>query len=119
MTAPDFEALVWDRIRHLGGVTVWAYDGNQEWPGHVEVCELQIDVRASSKKRARDRAYAARDLVLALSGEDWKEAALVVNDSSVTSGPFWLPDADGAPRYVLRMSVRGHVQAVAVPKRKG
>jgi hypothetical protein len=97
---PDMEAAAYALLRDLGGISVWAYTANARWPFLSEQVALQVDVRASTKKRARDRAYTARDRLLSLPG-----TAGVVAAVDVEGGPMWAPDEDGAPRYVLRVAV--------------
>lgn len=97
---PDVEAMVWSLLRDLGGVSVWAYSANARWPFLSEQVGVQVDIRASSKKRARDRAYAARDRLLSLPGTPGVVAAI-----DVEGGPLWAPDDDGAPRYLTRVVV--------------
>lgn len=101
---PDLESHVHDLLDALGGIRVWAYDSRPAMNGILEVTNLQVDVRAASKKSARDRAYAARALLLGLPGEAWD--AGLVSEVTVVSGPLWQPDQDGAPRYVIRVAVQ-------------
>ena len=101
---PDIEAWVYSNLKSLGGITVFAYDSA---PGQHYINEdtgLQVDCRASSKARARDRAYDARSRLLALVGAPWD--AGIVQGVTVDTGPSWLPDEDGAPRYTLRVMVK-------------
>ena len=98
---PDVEALAYQTLKSLGGITVWAIDAQSPWPHVEDIVGLQVDVRASTKKRARDRAYQARQLLLRLPFD----SANTVGRCEVDGGPFWLPDEDGAPRYVLRTSI--------------
>lgn len=97
---PDVEALAYTLLKDLGGITVHAVAANASWPYLSEDVSLQVDVRASSKKRARDRAYQARALLLELPSTPSEVAGVAVE-----SGPFWLPEPEGAPRYVLRVVV--------------
>jgi len=103
---PDVEALLTARLTPLGGIKLWAYDSGPMMHALGEVTSIQVDVRASSKQRARDRAYAARDDMLLLPGEQLAEA--VINRVEIVSGPAWIPDQDGAPRYVIRVSLHYH-----------
>ncbi len=104
LTIPDVEAWAYELLSPLGGIHVFQYDAQASWPFVTETVALQVDVRASSKKRARDRAYEARNLLLdaPLDADSPVRACQIV-------GTAWLPDEDGAPRYVLRvsLSVRG------------
>lgn len=99
---PDVEALVWERVKDLGGMHVFAYDAQAGWPYVTDAVALQLDVRASSKKAARDRAYRARNTVLGLPFDPTCPQVVACN---IVSGPTWLPEQDGAPRYVFRVSV--------------
>jgi len=106
MSTPDVEALLLARLAPLGGIKLFAYESVPMMHALGERTSIQVDVRASSKQRARDRAYVARDSMLAMPGEDFTEA--VVNWVEIESGPAWLPDPDGAPRYVLRATLHYH-----------
>lgn len=97
---PDVELLVYTLLKDLGGITVHAVAANADWPYIAETVIVQVDVRASSKKRARDRAYAARASLL-----DLPSTPSVVTGVAVESGPSWLPEPEGAPKYVLRVAV--------------
>jgi hypothetical protein len=98
---PDAETLVYQTLKHLGGITAWAFDAQCEWPFVEDRVGIQVDVRASSKKRARDRAYEARQLLLRLPLDVTNSVTRV----EVVGGPFFLADEDGAPRYVIRTVV--------------
>jgi hypothetical protein len=97
-TTPDVEALAYALLSPLGGIHVFAYDAQSPWPFIEEMVALQIDVRASSKKRARDRAYEARRLLLRLP----LDVTNRVTHVEVVGGPSFIPDEDGAPRYTIR-----------------
>lgn len=101
---PDVELMAYSLLKDLGGIMVAAVGTTSTWPYLSEVVTVQVDVRASSKKRARDRAYEARALLLEL-----PVTQPLVGAVAVESGPFWLPEPEGAPRYVLRaaITVRG------------
>lgn len=99
---PDVEEWAYTLLSPLGGIHVFAYGATARWPFVTEDVDLQVDVRASSKKRARDRAYEVRNLLLTapLDGSTpWLSRCQIVG------GPFWAPDEDGAPRYVLRVTL--------------
>ena len=109
MIPVDAESWAYQLLRGLGGISVWAVDSGTAWPYRVEETLLQVDVRASTKARARERAYEAR-------GRLFDPAAHVtpggvVAGVEVVSGPGWVPDDNGAPRYVLRVLVRTHAAA--------
>lgn len=108
----DTEAWAFNLLKDLGGISVWAYDAGTVWPYRVETASLQIDVRASSKQRARDRAYEARGRLFDPANH-W-HLGDVIAGVEVVAGPFWLPDDNGAPRYVLRVSVRSHPSGAGI-----
>ena len=95
---PDVEAFAYGLLKDLGGITVWAVDAQTAWPHLSEDVTVQVDVRASTKKRARDRAYVAKQRLLQ---SPFDSAPSGVVRCEIQSGPFWLPDDDGAPRYVI------------------
>ena len=98
---PDVEALAYTLLKDLGGINVFAYDASTPWPNVTDIVSVQVDVRASNKKRARDRAYEARQRLLRLPFDGTNSVSRV----EVTSGPAWLPDEDGAPRYVISTNI--------------
>ena len=102
----DVEQWAYTLLRDLGGVTVWAFDSGTGWPYRVERTAMQIDVRASSKRRARDRAYEVRGRLFDPANHLPDDG--VIAGVEVISGPLWLPDDDGRPRYVLRVTVASH-----------
>ncbi len=97
---PDVEAMVYGLLKDLKGISVHALDAGADWPYVSETVSLQVDVHASSKKRCHDRAYLARQRLLRLPFED-----TTVSRVNVLSGPAWLPESDGAPRYYIRVDV--------------
>jgi predicted TIM-barrel fold metal-dependent hydrolase len=109
---PDVEAWVWENLRRLHGITSFVFAANAAHPWQAEagpwvyVHSLQVDCRASRKRAARDLAEAARQLVVGLLVTPWAEG--VISNAVVTEGPFWLPDDDGAPRYVTRWELTCH-----------
>jgi|SaaInlStandDraft_1057018.scaffolds.fasta_scaffold453648_2 hypothetical protein len=98
---PDVESIVFKTLKDLGGISVFAYDAGAEWPFVAETVSVQVDVHASNKKRARDRAYEARQRLLRLPMDPTTQ----VGQTRVLSGPQWLPEPDGAPRYTIRVGV--------------
>lgn len=98
---PDIESFTWNTLKSLGGIHVFTYDAQSPWPYVTDIVALQIDVRASTKKAARDRAYEVRRIML----ETQLDATTPVARCEVVSGPMWVPEQDGAPRYILRVSV--------------
>lgn len=98
---PDVESIVYQVLKDLGGISVFAYDAQAGWPFVSESVSVQVDVHASSKKRTHDRAYQARQALLRLPMDDTQPVSRV----EILSGPQWLPEPDGAPRYVLRVEV--------------
>ena len=113
---PDVEWLVWQTVRPLGAVVSFAYsstEGNP--PGWLFTVSMQVDCRASSRQAASVLADAVRRAVCALPWSGWTGG--VVNSVTVTEGPFWLPDPDGVPRYVVRFAVTAHPSRLAEGKR--
>lgn len=100
---PDVEKMVYDLLADLGGIKVWAVDSAPYMHAIVEQTTVQVDARASSKARARDRAYDARVRLLSLPGGVWQDG--IVYRVDIVQGPAWIPDDDGAPRYVLRATL--------------
>lgn len=100
-TVPDVEANLWAAIGGDGsGLRLWTVDVQETTHGWVTRHTIQVDARASGKKAAHDRAWDARAAILALPGALWDDG--VVLDAAVVTGPSWLPDENGAPRYVAR-----------------
>jgi len=97
---PDAEQIVWETINDLGGVQSFAYDASTAWPHVTDRVALQVDVYASNKKAAHDKAYEVRRRLLELPFGD-TPVSLV----EVVSGPFWQQAEDGAPRYIIRIAV--------------
>lgn len=101
---PDVEQRVHDVIRELGGTQVWMLALNEADPRLLAVASVQVDVRASDKRRAFTRADAARRAIAAMpSDRSWAEGQVCRVDT--IDGPFWLPDDTGAPRYVARYRI--------------
>lgn len=104
---PDVEALVWRTIRSIGGVEQWVFTSNEmDLRGWLTVVSIQVDVRAGRKGQAFRNADQVRRAVCALPWVEWADG--VVCRVDVTEGPLWLPDDDGAPRYVVRFAVTVH-----------
>jgi hypothetical protein len=99
---PDVEALAYNTLKDLGGITVFAYDAQTPWPHVADTVAVQVDVRASTKKRAHDRAYTARQRLLRL---PFDSTGTPVAQVEVIGGPAYLPEEDGAPRYVIRTAI--------------
>lgn len=98
---PDVESIVYAALKDLGGISVFAYDAQAPWPFVSESVSIQVDVHASSKKRTHDRVYQARQTLLRLPFDPTSQVGRV----EILSGPQWLPEPDGAPRYILRVEV--------------
>ncbi len=104
---PDLEAWVWSNVKHLSGVTSFAYTALTDWPGWQHRYGVQVDCRARRKKAARDLAEQVRQIILGLPEVAWSEGFITY--CAVTEGPFWLPDdPDGTPRYTARYELRVH-----------
>jgi hypothetical protein len=113
---PDVEQLVWATVRDLGGVVTWAYtsgDLMRTPAGWLTAVSVQVDVRARSKHVAFTRADAARQLVCGLAGTSFEGGVIATVEN--VEGPFWLPDPDGAPRYVARYTLTAHPLPTSVP----
>jgi hypothetical protein len=104
--AIDVEAHLWALLKSLGGITVFTYDVQTSAYHWRQVHSVQVDTRAGSKKAAFDGAWAAGKLVLSLPPARWQDG--VVSDAAVVSGPSWLPDENGAPRYTARYGLTVH-----------
>lgn len=104
---PDAEAWVWANIKHLPGVSSFAYTAvQQDRAGWVMAHFLQVDARAKAKAAARTLAEQVRQLLVALPDVPWAEGTVCYLQP--IEGPFWFPDDDGAPRYLARYEIRVH-----------
>jgi hypothetical protein len=103
---PDLEAHVWAQVKDLGGVTSFAYSAVQSWPGWILAHFVQIDARAKRKGQARDLAERVRQIIAGLADVPWAEGCVCYVQG--VEGPAWLPDDDGAPRYMQRYEIRVH-----------
>lgn len=109
---PDVEAWVWENLRTRRGITSFAFTAIPQHPWQTEagpwvyVTSMQVDCRAQRKSAARDLAETARQIIVGLLTTPWPEG--VITNAIVTEGPFWLPDDDGAPRYVTRWELTCH-----------
>lgn len=103
---PDVEAWLWLNIRHLPGLTSFAYAAEQLDPAWIWAVSVQVDARAKTKHAAHQLAEDARLIVAALPFTPWEDGT--VSAAKPVEGPFWLPDDDGAPRYCARYELRVH-----------
>jgi len=104
---PDLEAFVWRQLEHLAGVTCFSVAAVPMPLVPWQVAHtIQIDARAKPKASAWDRAEEARRIVWALPEVPWPQG--VISYVQVEEGPFWAPDDDGSPRYVMRAQIRVH-----------
>lgn len=104
----DAEAWAWGLLQSLGGIHLFTVDAvGDRMDGYLVTEVLQVDVRASSKARARARADEALRTLIAAK-YDAPPAGGVLVDVQRESGPSWLPDPDGAPRYAMRVRVVHH-----------
>lgn len=104
---PDVELLAWQTVSPLGGTQSWSYTATEgDPPGWLCTVHVQVDCRAKTRGAASANADAARQALCALPWQDWPGG--VVARVEVTEGPFWLPDPDGAPRYVARYAITAH-----------
>jgi hypothetical protein len=101
---PDAEWLVREAIRGIGGTVTWAFAVTDGQPrGWVQTSDIQVDVRAASKRAAYQRADQVRRAVASMPG-----TSPGVADALVTDGPLWVPDGPGQPRYVVRFALTVH-----------
>jgi hypothetical protein len=104
---PDVEALVHAVVQPYGGVVSWATTAeDRDLPGWLAAVTVQVDVKAGRKAECFRKADLIRRAVCALPWADWPDGVVARVDT--TEGPFWLPDSDGAPRYVARYVVVVH-----------
>lgn len=105
---PDVEKIVYDQVKPLGGVITWTYTSGEGQPrGWLFTLNIQVDVRAHNRASALQRADACRRAICALPwSNQWERGVIATVD--VTDGPFWLPDDNGAPRYVARYAITCH-----------
>jgi hypothetical protein len=105
---PDAEKWIVQCLAPLGaGVTCFCFAANQlSLTGWLWSYSIQVDARAGRKSAARNLAESARQVMSALTSFDWPDG--VISYSRADSGPFWLPDMDGGPRYVARYEIRAH-----------
>lgn len=104
---PAVELAVRGAVRNRGGTVTWCYAATEGQPrGWLSVVDVQVDVRANSKRSAWRRADACRRAVCLLPWQS--EPRGVIASVDVTGGPFWLPDTDGRPRYVARYAIGAH-----------
>jgi len=109
ITQPDLEAWVWQNLQTLRGVTCWEFTAIPTNPWQTEngpwvyTHSIQVDCRARRKVAAKQLAEQARQTIVGLLGVPWSDG--VITDATATEGPFWLPDDDGAPRYVTRWEI--------------
>jgi hypothetical protein len=105
---PDVEWLVREVVRPLGGTVTWVYatsDGGRLGPrGWASTLNVQVDVRANSKRAAYRRADEVRRAVCLLPFRSPASAGVVAS-ADVTDGPAWMPDGVGHPRYVVRFAL--------------
>lgn len=107
MARVDAEAWLHRALQDNGlEATVWAYDGQEGWPHRVHRTSLQVDVRADSKQEAWEAADAAMRLLF--DNPPAAPAGGVISGIDLVTGPLWLPDDDGRPRYVVRVTVAAH-----------
>jgi hypothetical protein len=97
-------------VRPLGGTVTWAYaaaDGGAGPRGWRSVTDIQVDVRAASKRAAYTRADEVRRAVCSM---PWTvpRSRGVVSNAVTTDGPHWVPDGVGHPRYVVRFALTVH-----------
>lgn len=113
---PDVEWLVWQTVRPLGSCVSFAFSAVEgDPPGWLFTSSIQVDCRASSRHAASVLADTVRRTVCALPWAGWPGGA--VSSVTVTEGPLWMPDPDGAPRYVVRFAITAHPSRQSEGKR--
>ena len=106
---PALEAFVYRTLRvQVPGVSSWCYAAFQRPSptGWLTEFSIQVDTRGTNKTAADARADNARRLICSLPWASWPGG--VISSVDVIEAPFWLPDPDGAPRFVARYAVRVH-----------
>jgi hypothetical protein len=104
---PDLEAWVWENIRDLKGVTSFGYAAAQlDHTGWIMQHFIQVDARHVDKQASRDLAEQVRQVITGLADLPWPQG--VICYIQPVEGPAWLPDDDGAPRYMARYEIRVH-----------
>lgn len=109
---PDVEAWVWQHLKHLPGVTSFAFTAIPDHPWQSErgpwtvTTSIQVSCRAKRKAAARNLANQALRAVTGLLSIPWPDG--VITRAVVTEGPFWLPSDDGDPHYVTRWEIGSH-----------
>lgn len=111
---PDVEAWVWSAIQSINAVPDgprvhsenYSLVHDEAIPGWARLEGIQIDARGKNKVLARQACWEAMRRVLALAGTSQTDG--VCSDVQVTSGPLWLPEPDGQPRYVVRVAISAH-----------
>lgn len=110
----DMEYLCWTHLRHLGGVVCHTYGATEGSPGSVlATTHVQVDTRSATRARAAGMADTARRILKALPWESLAE--VVVAAVECVDGPRWLPDDNGAPRYVARYAIVHHPRQGQLP----
>jgi hypothetical protein len=99
----DAEAVCVSALTGLGA-TVQQIGAVTNSHNIVEEAQVQVDVRAGSKKVARDAAYDARARLIDL------PLTTSVGLVSIVQGPLWFPEPDGDPRYVVTVTITSRIQ---------
>jgi hypothetical protein len=103
----DVEWIVYLAVKDLGGTVDWALWAEEGDPrAWITTSGIQVDVRAATKALAADRADEVRRVVAALPWAPGINGVIAAVD--VIGGPWWEPDPDGRPRYVVRFAVTTH-----------
>jgi hypothetical protein len=108
---PDLEAHLWRQLEGLEGVNSWAYSVLPSWPPWVVAYSVQVDCRRGGKQTSWELAERCRRILWDLPSRPWNDGVVVY--SQVIEGPAWLPDDDGAPRYMLRAEIRARPNRTA------
>jgi hypothetical protein len=95
------------QIRDLGSVICWEYNADEGDPSAVlTTTYIQVDCRAANRARAYQVADQVRRTLKAFPWHDWNEA--IFSEVESLDGPRWMPDENGAPRFVARYAIHHH-----------
>jgi hypothetical protein len=98
---------MWTTVRGLGNVICYLYSASEGDPAAViTLSYVQVDCRAATRPRAYQLADQVRRRLKAMVWEQFPE--VIISAVDCTDGPRWLPDGDGAPRYIARYTVGHH-----------
>lgn len=115
---PDIEAHLWEQIKTLPGVTSFCFAAVPMALVPWQVAySVQVDIRGDTKQATRETAEQARQIMWGIAAVPWAEG--VISYVQITEGPFWNPDDDGSPRYLMRAEIRAHPHRESAPAGPG